>query len=92
VLRLNEDFRARRRSRQLQAAIFPGAKDVDLILTSSDKLTQRRAKESRRWNFAPSCGGAKPATFQWTDPGPRLAADQPKFEPRSSTLKTSVGR
>jgi len=90
VLRLMEDLsRLDDRTRKLQAHFSMAQKDVDLILTSSDKLTKRGAK-IEALEFAPIAEEAKPATSNGQTPDRASAADQPKFEPRSSTLKLRV--
>ncbi|MGJ8569571.1 MAG: DNA recombination protein RmuC [Hoeflea sp.] len=91
VLRLMEDLsRLDDRTRKLQAHFSMAQKDVDLILTSSDKLTKRGAK-IEALEFAQLSDDAQPAAPQGQTPDRPVATDQPpKFEPRSSTLKLRV--
>jgi DNA recombination protein RmuC len=90
VIRLMEDVsRLDDRVRKLQAHFSMAQKDVDLILTSSDKLTRRGAKiEALEFAQLSEGTAAAPAPEQTTtDAGSR---ESPKFEPRSSTLKLRV--
>ena len=91
VLRLMEDLsRLDDRTRKLQAHFSMVQKDVDLIMTSSDKLTKRGAK-IEALEFAQLAEDAKPAASKGQTPDRSTATDQPpKFEPRSSTLKLRV--
>ena len=91
VLRLMEDLsRLDDRTRKLQAHFSMAQKDVDLILTSSDKLTRRGAK-IEALEFAQVADDAKPAVAEQTSGEKASTAQQhPKFEPRSSTLKLRV--
>jgi len=91
VLRLMEDLsRLDDRTRKLQAHFSMAQKDVDLILTSSDKLTKRGAK-IEALEFAQLADDAKPADPAQA-PGDDASTSQqsPKFEPRSTTLKLRV--
>ncbi|MCY0149570.1 DNA recombination protein RmuC [Hoeflea sp. G2-23] len=91
VLRLMEDLsRLDDRTRKLQAHFSMAQKDVDLILTSSDKLSKRGAK-IEALEFAQIADDAKPAAA--TRPAQESAPttqQNPKFEPRSTTLKLRV--
>ncbi len=91
VLRLMEDLsRLDDRTRKLQAHFSMAQKDVDLILTSSDKLTKRGAK-IEALEFAQLADEAQQAAPGKQAPAHPAATDQPpKFEPRSSTLKLRV--
>lgn len=91
VLRLMEDLsRLDDRVRKLQGHFSMAQKDVDLILTSSDKLTRRGAK-IEALEFAQIADEAKPAPDARPVQGDASASPQtPKFEPRSSTLKLRV--
>jgi len=90
VLRLMEDLsRLDDRTRKLQAHFSMAQKDVDLILTSSDKLTKRGAK-IEALEFAQLADGAQPAAPERRAPDHTATTDQPKFEPRTSTLKLRV--
>jgi DNA recombination protein RmuC len=90
VLRLMEDLsRLDDRTRKLQAHFSMAQKDVDLILTSSDKLTKRGAK-IEALEFAQLSDDAQPAAPESQKQERPAAADQPKFEPRTSTLKLRV--
>ena len=90
VLRLMEDLsRLDDRTRKLQAHFSMAQKDVDLILTSSDKLTKRGAK-IEALEFAQLSDDAQSAASKGQTPDRPAAADQPKFEPRSSTLNLRV--
>lgn len=91
VLRLMEDLsRLDDRTRKLQAHFSMAQKDIDLILTSSDKLTKRGAK-IEALEFAQQADEATPATPEGQTADGTSAMDQsPKFEPRSSTLKLRV--
>ncbi len=91
VLRLMEDLsRLDDRTRKLQAHFSMAQKDVDLILTSSDKLTKRGAK-IEALEFAQLADDAKPVAPKAQTPDRPAIQDQaPKFEPRSSTLKLRV--
>ncbi|GAB5463728.1 MAG: DNA recombination protein RmuC [Hoeflea alexandrii] len=89
VIRLMEDVsRLDDRVRKLQAHFSMAQKDVDLILTSSDKLTRRGAKiealEFAQLSEGTAAAAAPPTT---DEAGSR---ENPKFEPRSSTLKLRV--
>lgn len=89
VIRLMEDVsRLDDRVRKLQAHFSMAQKDVDLILTSSDKLTRRGAKiealEFAQLSEGTAAAAAPPTT---DEAGSR---ESPKFEPRSSTLKLRV--
>jgi DNA recombination protein RmuC len=91
VVRLMEDLsRLDDRTRKLQAHFSMAQKDVDLILTSSDKLTKRGSR-IEALEFAQLKNDAEqtdsPQTEQQAPPTPDPA---PKFEPRSSTLKLRV--
>ncbi|WP_417426084.1 DNA recombination protein RmuC [Hoeflea sp.] len=91
VLRLMEDLsRLDDRTRKLQAHFSMAQKDVDLILTSSDKLSKRGAK-IEALEFAQIADDTKPAAA--TRPAQESAPttqQNPKFEPRSTTLKLRV--
>jgi len=91
VLRLMEDLsRLDDRTRKLQAHFSVAQKDVELILTSSDKLSKRGAK-IEALEFAQSADDAKQADPAQPSGGKTPAPDGgPKFEPRSSTLKLRV--
>ncbi|AKI02455.1 hypothetical protein IMCC20628_03773 [Hoeflea sp. IMCC20628] len=91
VLRLMEDLsRLDDRTRKLQAHFSMAQKDVDLILTSSDKLTRRGAK-IEALEFAQLADDAKQAVADQPSGEKASTAQQnPKFEPRSSTLKLRV--
>jgi len=91
VLRLMEDLsRLDDRTRKLQAHFSMAQKDVELILTSSDKLSKRGAK-IEALEFAQSADDAKQADPAQPSGGKTPAPDGgPKFEPRSSTLKLRV--
>jgi len=91
VLRLMEDLsRLDDRTRKLQAHFSMAQKDVDLILTSSDKLTKRGAK-IEALEFAQLADEAQQVPPGKQAPAHPAATDQPpKFEPRSSTLKLRV--
>ncbi|MEM5471305.1 DNA recombination protein RmuC [Hoeflea sp. AS60] len=91
VLRLMEDVsRLDDRTRKLQAHFSMAQKDVDLILTSSDKLTKRGAK-IEALEFAQVADEAKPVAPKAQTPDrPAIPDSAPKFEPRSSTLKLRV--
>jgi DNA recombination protein RmuC len=91
VLRLMEDLsRLDDRTRKLQAHFSMAQKDVDLILTSSDKLTKRGAK-IEALEFAQLADDAQQAAPERKASDHPAASDQPpKFEPRSSTLKLSM--
>ncbi|SOE17979.1 DNA recombination protein RmuC [Hoeflea halophila] len=91
VIRLMEDLsRLDDRTRKLQAHFSMAQKDVDLILTSSDKLTKRGAK-IEALEFAQLADDAKTADKKGQSAEPAPGYDQPgTFEPRSSTLKLSV--
>lgn len=91
VIRLMEDVsRLDDRVRKLQAHFSMAQKDVDLILTSSDKLTKRGAK-IEALEFAQLADDAKQAAPKAHSPDRPAIPDQaPKFEPRSSTLKLRV--
>lgn len=91
VVRLMEDLsRLDDRTRKLQAHFSMAQKDVDLILTSSDKLSKRGAK-IEALEFAQMADDAQPASPERQTPDRPTATDQPpKFEPRSSTLKLRV--
>lgn len=91
VLRLMEDLsRLDDRTRKLQAHFSMAQKDVDLILTSSDKLTRRGAK-IEALEFAQLADDAKQAASEQASGEKASTAQQtPKFEPRSSTLKLRV--
>ncbi|MDF1608302.1 DNA recombination protein RmuC [Hoeflea sp. YIM 152468] len=88
VLRLMEDVsRLDDRTRKLQAHFSMAQKDVDQILTSSEKLTKRGAK-IEALEFAQI---ADEATAETAAQASRAADHEPpKFEPRSSTLKLRV--
>tara|TARA_R110002020_G_scaffold87061_9_gene214964 strand:- start:16060 stop:17346 length:1287 start_codon:yes stop_codon:yes gene_type:complete len=91
VLRLMEDLsRLDDRTRKLQAHFSMAQKDVELILTSSDKLSKRGAK-IEALEFSQLTDDAKPAVPAKT-PGDDASTppQNPKFEPRSSTLKLRV--
>jgi DNA recombination protein RmuC len=95
VVRLMEDLsRLDDRTRKLQAHFSMAQKDVDLILTSSDKLTRRGAK-IEALEFAQLTGseqnGAQPDALR--PAGTKSEADgepAPEFEPRSGALKLRV--
>ena len=91
VLRLMEDLsRLEGRTRKLQAHFSMAQKDVDLIITTSDKLTKRGAK-IEALEFAQLADEAKAADAKGpTTERPAASSQSPKFEPRSSTLKLSV--
>lgn len=83
VARLMEDLsRLDDRTRKLQAHFSMAQKDVDLILTSSEKLTKRGSK-IEALEFAQLKSDAEQTAPPVSDPAP-------KFEPRSSTLKLRV--
>lgn len=91
VVRLMEDLsRLDDRTRKLQAHFSMAQKDVDLILTSSDKLTKRGSR-IEALEFAQLKNDAEqtdsPQAERQAPPTPDTA---PKFEPRSSTLKLRV--
>lgn len=89
VIRLMEDVsRLDDRVRKLQAHFSMAQKDVDLILTSSDKLTRRGAKIEALEFAQLSEGTAAAAEPPTTDEAG--SRESPKFEPRSSTLKLRV--
>jgi DNA recombination protein RmuC len=85
VIRLMEDVsRLDDRVRKLQAHFSMAQKDVDLILTSSDKLTRRGAKiEALEFAQLNEGTAAAPAPDQSGIEAP--PPDNPQFEPRSST-------
>lgn len=88
VVRLMEDLsRLDDRVRKLQAHFSMAQKDVELILTSSDKLTKRGAR-IEALEFA-QLTDDKPAARQNAN-DVSTSRDNPKFEPRSSTLKLRV--
>ena len=88
VIRLMEDVsRLDDRVRKLQAHFSMAQKDVDLILTSSEKLTKRGAK-IEALEFAQLTDDTPVARQNQTDAA--TSRDTPKFEPRSSTLKLRV--
>ncbi|MCC0035061.1 MAG: DNA recombination protein RmuC [Hoeflea sp.] len=88
VVRLMEDVsRLDDRVRKLQAHFSMAQKDVDLILTSSEKLTKRGAK-IEALEFAQLTDDTPVARQNQTDAA--TSRDTPKFEPRSSTLKLRV--
>ena len=91
VVRLMEDLsRLDDRVRKLQAHFSMAQKDVDLILTSSDKLTKRGAR-IEALEFAQLSDDAKQvAPKAQTLDRPAVPDQAPKFEPRSSTLKLRV--
>ncbi|MDP2120756.1 MAG: DNA recombination protein RmuC [Hoeflea sp.] len=91
VLRLMEDLsRLDDRTRKLQAHFSMAQKDVELILTSSDKLTRRGAR-IEALEFAQLAEEAKPAVATPAPDADAAAAEKgPKFEPRSSTLRLRV--
>ena len=91
VVRLMEDLsRLDDRVRKLQAHFSMAQKDVDLILTSSDKLTKRGAR-IEALEFAQLSDDAKQVAPKAQTPDRSAVPDQaPKFEPRSSTLKLRV--
>ena len=91
VIRLMEDVsRLDDRVRKLQAHFSMAQKDVDLILTSSDKVTKRGAR-IEALEFAQLADEAKPvAAKPKTADRPAIPDQAPKFEPRSSTLKLRV--
>jgi DNA recombination protein RmuC len=91
VIRLMEDVsRLDDRVRKLQAHFSMAQKDVDLILTSSDKLTRRGAK-IEALEFAQLKSDAEQAgSPRSEDPASSISEPAPKFEPRSSTLKLRV--
>jgi DNA recombination protein RmuC len=90
VIRLMEDVsRLDDRVRKLQAHFSMAQKDVDLILTSSDKLTRRGAKiEALEFAQLNEGTAAAPAPDQSGIEAP--PPDNTQFEPRSSTLKLRV--
>lgn len=91
VIRLMEDVsRLDDRVRKLQAHFSMAQKDVDLILTSSDKVTKRGAR-IEALEFAQLADEAKQAAAKpQTADRPAIPDQAPKFEPRSSTLKLRV--
>ena len=91
VIRMMEDVsRLDDRVRKLQGHFSMAQKDVDLILTSSDKLTKRGAK-IEALEFAQLAEETKPAAAARPGQEDASASPQnPKFEPRSSTLKLRV--
>ena len=88
VLRLMEDLaRLDDRVRKLQGHFSMAQKDVELILTSSDKLSKRGAK-IEALEFAQLAEEARPAAPSASPREDGAPADAgPKFEPRSSTLR-----
>jgi DNA recombination protein RmuC len=65
-------------------------KDVDLILTSSDKLTKRGSR-IEALEFAQLKNDAEQAgSPRSEEPASSISEPAPKFEPRSSTLKLRV--
>jgi DNA recombination protein RmuC len=90
VIRLMEDVsRLDDRVRKLQAHFSMAQKDVELILTSSDKLTRRGAKiEALEFAQLSEGTAAAPAPDQSEAGAP--SPENPKFEPRSSTSKLRV--
>ncbi|MBC7283248.1 DNA recombination protein RmuC [Hoeflea sp.] len=90
VLRLMEDLsRLDDRTRKLQAHFSMAQKDVELILTSSDKLSKRGAK-IEALEFAQLADDAKPAASPTAPDEASTVETGPKFEPRSSTLRLRV--
>jgi DNA recombination protein RmuC len=90
VIRLMEDVsRLDDRVRKLQAHFSMAQKDVDLILTSSDKLTRRGAK-IEALEFAQLNEGTAAAPAPDESGVEAASRENPKFEPRSSTLKLRV--
>ena len=91
VIRLMEDVsRLDERVRKLQSHFSMAQKDVDLILTSSEKLTRRGAK-IEALEFAKPADQPRPETTAPAVRGEQLAETKsPKFTPRSSTLKLGV--
>jgi DNA recombination protein RmuC len=91
VVRLMEDLsRLDDRTRKLQAHFSMAQKDVDLILTSSDKLTKRGSR-IEALEFAQLKSDAEQAgSPRSEDPASSISEPAPKFEPRSSTLKLRV--
>jgi DNA recombination protein RmuC len=90
VIRLMEDVsRLDDRVRKLQAHFSMAQKDVDLILTSSDKLTRRGAK-IEALEFAQLNEGTAAAPVPDQTKVEPASRENPKFEPRSSTLKLRV--
>lgn len=95
VARLMEDLsRLDDRTRKLQAHFSMAQKDVDLILTSSEKLTKRGAR-IEALEFAQLSEAAERSATTETpskvEPGPEASTDAaPAFEPRSGALKLRV--
>ena len=92
VLRLMEDLsRLDDRTRKLQAHFSMAQKDVELILTSSDKLSRRGAK-IEALEFAQVAEDARQVQTGKPPQDDAASASQqaPKFEPRSTTLKLRV--
>ncbi|WP_052161688.1 DNA recombination protein RmuC [Hoeflea sp. BAL378] len=91
VLRLMEDLsRLDDRVRKLQGHFGMAQKDVDLILTSTDKLSKRGAK-IEALEFAQLAEEARPAAPAAGKAGEEADTVQgPRFEPRSSTLRLRV--
>ena len=93
VIRLMEDVsRLDDRVRKLQAHFTMAQKDVDLILTSSDKLTKRGAKiEALEFaQLTEEAPAARQSHAGASKADVSKSQEAPKFEPRSSTLKLRV--
>lgn len=95
VARLMEDLsRLDDRTRKLQAHFSMAQKDVDLILTSSEKLTKRGARiEALEFSQLSEAAerSATTETPRKMEPGPEASTDAaPAFEPRSGVLKLRV--
>ncbi|OCW57275.1 DNA recombination protein RmuC [Hoeflea olei] len=92
VLKLMEDLtRLDDRVRKLQSHFSMTQKDVELILTSSEKLSRRGAR-IEAMEFAQLADEAHPAdpARQASGDGSATPRETPAFEPRSSTLKLRV--
>ncbi|MEM5495713.1 DNA recombination protein RmuC [Hoeflea sp. AS16] len=91
VVRMMEDVsRLDDRVRKLQSHFSMAQKDVDLILTSSDKLTKRGAKiEALEFAQLSEDAAAAPASGA-NRADTSTPRESPKFEPRSTTLKLRV--
>jgi len=91
VIRLMEDVsRLDDRVRKLQSHFSMAQKDVELILTSSDKLTRRGAK-IEALEFAQLSDDAQPSGHGKSERADAASTQQPpEFQPRSSTLKLRV--
>ncbi|MEQ8482166.1 MAG: DNA recombination protein RmuC [Hoeflea sp.] len=97
VVRLMEDLsRLDDRTRKLQAHFSMAQKDVDLILTSSEKLAKRGSRiEALEFTQLPEKPGnasdGKTAHGRTTgDSAETAGGESPPFEPRTGALKLSV--